>query len=483
MAPEMTKEQLVAIAKLRVEASREDLAEYGEFVFDHPCMPHHRRWCEALSDDRIKRLMILAPPAGGKSTWIGKVYLSWKVSRFPGKHFAYVSYAQTQAEQRFDAVRETIGAAMEYRMVFPSVKMNAKRTSGKDSWTLVRPNVSDLDPTMKVLGLEGTMMGYHFDEIVLDDPHNPEAMISKVGREKTDQFFTGTLMSRLNRGGRLVVCGFRWAEDDLPGRLLERGTFHTPENCDRSCERTSWHLIDTPAIVEVEGEKKSYWPEAWPVETLEDFRFEVKERAWNAQYMQRPRPDDGDVFKHWFKYETPPTFKVIVVGFDSAFTAKERSDYTAWSGWGFRDGRAYFIDAGRIKAEGGDAERHIGMFAEKLRKLYPRVPVKVVHRGKVGIDRLTGQFLQRRNLPVIPLPMPPGDLEAIANLISPYFEGASVLIPEQVPDWWMEEMKQYPMGAHDDGVAATVAALYYLFLHNPVPRQKRPIYLWERDVA
>jgi hypothetical protein len=54
--------RLPAKVYARVLAARESLPDYGEFVFGWPCEEHHRRWCAALDDERIKRLIIIGPP-------------------------------------------------------------------------------------------------------------------------------------------------------------------------------------------------------------------------------------------------------------------------------------------------------------------------------------------------------------------------------------------------------------------------------------
>ena len=129
-----------------------------------------------------------------------------------------------------------------------------------------------------------------------------------------------------------------------------------------------------------------------------------------------------------------------------------------------------------LPTEGGDAERHIGMFAETMRRMY-RKPVAIVS-AKVKEDRLVGQILrQRAHFPVVPVTM--RDLLTTANMIAPYMEAGQVVWPETMPEWFLDEMKVYDRGQHDDGVASALAALSYVFLHGMPARRKRAIFLWD----
>ena len=50
------------LAEFRRARARQSLGEYAEFVHGMSPARHHREWVSALEDERIKRLLIIAPP-------------------------------------------------------------------------------------------------------------------------------------------------------------------------------------------------------------------------------------------------------------------------------------------------------------------------------------------------------------------------------------------------------------------------------------
>src|SRR5690606_18826206 len=108
-------------------------------------------------------------------------------------------------------------------------------------------------------------------------------------REALWEWYQGTLRTRLEPGGAIVVTATRWHESDLTGRLLAE--------MERGGEQ--WHHVHLPAIND-RGEP--LWPERWPREELDKIRVAVGSRQWAAQYQGRPMPDEGGMFKrYWWR--------------------------------------------------------------------------------------------------------------------------------------------------------------------------------------
>ena len=69
----------------------------------------------------------------------------------------------------------------------------------------------------------GTLTGRGGDIIIIDDPLKPDDALSETKRSAANQWFTNTLLSRLDdkRTGAIVVVMQRVHMDDLTGFLLE----------------------------------------------------------------------------------------------------------------------------------------------------------------------------------------------------------------------------------------------------------------------
>jgi predicted phage terminase large subunit-like protein len=107
-------------------------------------------------------------------------------------------------------------------------------------------------------------------------------------------------MRRLEPDASVIVTGARWHNDDLIGRVLERG------------KKTGrkWQVVRFPALAEpgdVLGRQPgdALWPERFNRETLERIRSETDTWTWNGLYQQAPSPDEGSVFSSkTFRYYT-----------------------------------------------------------------------------------------------------------------------------------------------------------------------------------
>ena len=474
----------------RIHNARKNLSDFGEFVFGWPCMTHHRRWCDALDDPRILRLIIQGPPSSAKTTWPGVIYTARQLGEDPSRHMAYLSYGQEVAESRSVAIRDTM-ISPEFRYVYPTVRPNKSAGWGEGAWYLQRGNPGDPDPTLRAASLFGGVLAYHYDEIVLDDAHDPEDVLSKLQRIRTWVRVKRVLLPRLRPHARMVVTRFRWAEDDVPGMLMAEHGFHHDTECNGKCgingeEPEEWHLVQTEAITQDgEGNEKSYWPEEWPLTKLKRIEKEIGASVFACQYQQQPAPAEGHIFKWFTRYkELPRDIVGIIVALDTAYTDTEKSDYSAWAAWAYDSKKKPFkflIEAGRTREEMPEAEKKIGMFVEKIKKEYSRTPVRVIIRKSVAIDRIAAQHLRRTGINVTTEVKIPGGDKAkgdLARLVAPEFESGRVRIPEDGPFWlsvWLHEHKLHDRGAYDDQVETTIITMRYFELGTAVGVSRTPM--------
>ena len=70
----------------------------------------------------------------------------------------------------------------------------------------------------------GTLTGRGADIVIIDDPLKPIDAMSQTKREKANEWFGSTLVSRLNdkTSGAIVIVTQRVHADDLVGHVLER---------------------------------------------------------------------------------------------------------------------------------------------------------------------------------------------------------------------------------------------------------------------
>ena len=86
-----------------------------------------------------------------------------------------------------------------------------------------------------------TLTGRGADVIIIDDPLKPDDAVSETQRKAANQWYDGTLYSRLNdkSKGVIIIIMQRLHEDDLVGHVLKQ---------------EGWELLSFPAIAEIEEE-------------------------------------------------------------------------------------------------------------------------------------------------------------------------------------------------------------------------------------
>jgi len=292
---------------------------------------------------------------------------------------------------------------------------------------------------------------------VIDDPvKNRQDADSPTIREATWRWYTSTLRTRLEPGGRMILVMTRWHEDDLAGRLLRRAA--------EDAKADQWAVVSLPAIAKAEAEVKdplgrqpgeALDPERYPVDVLERIRASIGSRDWAALYDQQPRQDEGNVFKRqWLQYvERLPELRRTVVAWDTAFESRESSDYSAavLVGQGV-NGRYYVQSLVRDRLEFPELVRA----AKGIMGRFPNAD-HIVEAKASG--KSLRQQLRSEGIPLIEVE-PAGDKVARANGITRYFEsGLIAVVLGPGVDALENELLSFPTGAHDDQVDALVYGL------------------------
>lgn len=166
-------------------------------------------------------LIVNIPPRHGKSRTAG-CFVEWGLGGNKKLKIMTGSYNETLSTNFAKGVRNTISeekadeGRMVYSDVFPDVKI--KRGDGAmNLWSLEGGynNYLATSPT-------GTATGFGADLIIIDDliKNAYEANNAEI-LEKHWKWFTDTMLSRLEEGGKIIIIMTRWHSDDLAGRALE----------------------------------------------------------------------------------------------------------------------------------------------------------------------------------------------------------------------------------------------------------------------
>lgn len=193
-----------------------------------------------------------------------------------------------------------------------------------------------------------------------DDPHSVKESESQTVREETVRWFRESMSNRLNDQDRsaIIIIMQRLHEVDVSGVILSEGFDYChlmiPMEFEPGREPSEGNHLGwrDPRGVDVNGrdleddelneaDGSLAWPQRFPPHVVEKIKAEIGIYAYVGQYMQRPEPRGGGIFKrHWWQEYSPPDgksfpqFDYVVASLDGAFTKNEQNDPSALTVWG-----------------------------------------------------------------------------------------------------------------------------------------------------
>lgn len=285
------------------------------------------------SDEEV--MIVNEPPRHGKSRTAGNL-VEWILGKDKTKKIMTGSYNETLSTMFSKNVRNSIQEekADKYKPVFSDVFPGTviKRGDGAmNLWSLEGGynNYLATSPT-------GTATGFGADVLIIDDliKNDKEAYNENI-KEQHWTWFTNTMLSRLEEGGKIIIIMTRWATNDLAGRALEYFTEQGAKIrhvCMKALQDDGTMLCD---------------------EILSRKSYESKTRAMGkdialANYQQEPIDIKGKLYTRFKTYSELPkdsTGKPLFTSIRSyTDTADEGSDYLCSIIYGIYNKEAYVLD-------------------------------------------------------------------------------------------------------------------------------------------
>lgn len=171
------------------------------------------------SDDEV--MVINLPPRHGKSRTAG-LFVEWVLGGDQTQKIMTGSYNEvlstTFSKNVRNDIQELKGDADKpvFSDIFPGVSI--KHGDGSmNLWSLEGGYNNYLATSPS-----GTATGFGASLMIIDDLiKNAEEANNELTKENHWSWFTDTMLSRLEEGGKIIIIMTRWASDDLAGRALE----------------------------------------------------------------------------------------------------------------------------------------------------------------------------------------------------------------------------------------------------------------------
>jgi predicted phage terminase large subunit-like protein len=318
----------------------------------------------------------------------------------------------------------------------------------------------------------GVLTGRGADLIILDDPLKPEEALSETKRTGVNEWYSNTLLSRLNskKDGVIIIVMQRLHQDDLVGHVLEHEKGWEVLSFPAIAEEDETHTINSPFGRRYFHRQKgdALQPGREPKSILEGLRKSLGEYHFQSQYQQSPTPAGGALIKtHWLQYydpaKLPEQFWCVVQSWGTANKAGDLNDYSVCTTWGLVDSRYYLLNVFRKRLNYPDLKRAVH---DQSRQTYCRRMVdKILIEDKASGTQLIQDLQAEGVLRITPYEVPTGT-DKLMRLYaqSAEFENGKVLLPRSAPwlDEYVRELTSFPGSKYDDQVDSTTQALEHM---------------------
>ncbi len=213
-----------------------------------------------------------------------------------------------------DALTEIFGAYYDSR----------KSTKWDNREIEVLPRTSRAkEASITCVGVEGTIVGKHYDVILSDDLCDEENTRTEYMREKTRVWYYQTLDPTLEppsadvpHRGEHHRLGTRYHYADLWGHLIDNELKHRHQR-----------------IKSLNDDGQTPWPEKYPPEWFQEKRRRAGIIIFNAQYQCDTEAMKGEIFQYDncqpIETEDLPQGLKIYMGIDLAISEKDKADHFA----------------------------------------------------------------------------------------------------------------------------------------------------------
>lgn len=216
------------------ELARRRILDFTKYTFSrgrYAANFHHSQICLALDDvvnDKLHKLIVVAPPRGGKSELVSRRLPAFYHGRHPSREIIAATFGGELSEAM---ARDTKGIlnSEEYQELFPEFEFGSKNA-------LMNYDTAQGGRYLAT-SIGGSITGFGAHLLIVDDPiKGHEEAQSATQREKAYKWLTSDAFSRLMRPRAVVILATRWHEDDPTGRILE------------SAQADGWRVLEYPAI-------------------------------------------------------------------------------------------------------------------------------------------------------------------------------------------------------------------------------------------
>lgn len=447
-------------------------------------------------------LIISVPPGSGKTELFSIFAPAWAHIKTRKLRMLTMSYSKNLTDRNSERVK----SMMKHR-AFQEMWPCGFAKDRMDEWRVMigEQTKTEFISASMAGQVTGSRAGYieqgFTGSLNIDDPDKPEDMFSTNKREANHRRLVNTILSRRAKSKDddvtpIILIQQRVHVMDCTGFILSGGLgknfkythVEVPALIDKAYIDELPECIRKYAVRDICDTEQvngywSYWPFKEGIQSLFD-RREANEYMFMSQYMQRPIPLGGNMFKSdcWQFYAvndaayqetidsegnstrillcdrpTPLNFSRRFITADTALKAEEIHDYSVFMHWGIYNNDLYLINMKRGKWEAPELRTEFKSFVDAAAQMND--PFKGYLDTILVEDKASGIGLiqeLRGQLPIGITPIPRHrDKISRAHSAKPMIEAGRVVLPWNMK-WVMDvvsEMSEFKgdmSHKHDD---------------------------------
>lgn len=256
----------------------------------------HVKVCQFLEKNTSRKLLLL--PRGTFKTTIGTIARPiQKILQNPNIRILIFSETYKQSKKFLGEIKQQLETNEKLIGLYGTFRTDI---GWREESIVVRQRTRvSKEDTIMTGGVDVVNVGFHYDLIILDDPHSQDNISTKDQIDKVKTAYK-LLLPMLEPGGEICFIGTRWHFYDLASMLLESGGYDI--------------LLRAAETPRTDGTIKLFFPQRLTRAYLDQQKKDLGSYIYNCQYQNNPIDDEHADFKRvWFKYYKEEELKRLLL--------------------------------------------------------------------------------------------------------------------------------------------------------------------------
>jgi len=405
---------------------------------------------EELCRGKFKNLCVAMPPRHSKSSMVTLAFPLWLILNDPSLNILIVNAELSLSEKFGIDLRDYLDDFSQLTGLYVSdVKHSSTHLKFEDEYGNLYKG------SIKLVGASGGITGQDADYLIIDDPYKGFEDITPGLLRKKIEWFKTKIVQRREPQTKLIICHTRWHTNDLQGYLKEN-------------QPDQYEFLEYPAI---KKDGTSLWSERYSIEFLKQQLKEMGERLFSSIYQQQPLDETGDFFnldniyfEDIFDHKTHYTMH-SVRSWDLAYSGDDgdKNDSTAGILMHKINDHHYVINNLQYGQYGDDLKKVLKQTA-KADTSNIQILIETGTKGGAAKflyneykDYLTG-YRTKQSEPI----------GSKVDRATPFKDAINdgkihiAITDDEMRGALLEQLKSFPLGAHDDIIDAMAYAYNYL---------------------